>query len=84
MIIKRFRVQEIAKQKGIINAPQLARESNVSQSVAYALWNNERTDSLFSVVIAVAAVLDVENPLDLVEIDEEDTRKIRIPMLVAS
>lgn len=82
-MVKRFKIQEIARERGVVNAAQLAREAWISQSTAYALWNNERNDASYSVLCAIAQVLDVATD-DLVEIDEQVTRKIKSPLLVAA
>ncbi|GAA5527652.1 helix-turn-helix transcriptional regulator [Herpetosiphon gulosus] len=80
-MVIRFKIQEIAEQKGIVTAAELAREAKIGQATAYSLWNNNRSDANYSTLLVIGKVLGVK-PDDLVEVNEDE--KIELAHLTAA
>ena len=85
----RFRIKELAIEKGIRNAPELAREAKIGQATAYDLWDNKRSDANYSTLWVIGQVLGA-TPDQLVEVVHADSHgragedKIRVPVLLAA
>ncbi len=85
----KFKVKELALEKGITSAPELARKADLGQQTVYNLWDNKRDDAHYSTLRAIARVLSV-SPDDLVEDVSEESHKsakgdkIRGPRLLAA
>ncbi len=79
----RFKIKEIALEKGIKNAAELSREAKIGQATAYDLWDNKRSDANYSTLWIIGKVLGV-TPDELVEIIIGADDKISIPALLAA
>ncbi|MBA3470163.1 MAG: helix-turn-helix domain-containing protein [Herpetosiphonaceae bacterium] len=79
----RFKIKEIALEKGIKNAPELSREAKIGQATAYDLWENKRSDANYSTLWIIGQVLGV-TPDALVEIISGADDKISVPVLLAA
>ena len=79
----RFKIKEIALEKGIKNAAELSREAKIGQATAYDLWDNKRSDANYSTLWIIGQVLGV-TPDELVEIIIGADHKISVPALLAA
>lgn len=72
----KFKIREIAEEKGIENAAQLSRKANIGQTTAYKLWDGSTYQPNIDTLIAIADVLKVAID-DL--IIRDDPTKIKLP-----
>jgi DNA-binding Xre family transcriptional regulator len=85
----KFKVRELAIDRGFKNAAELSREAKIGQATAYDLWESRRSDAAYSTLLAIAKVLGV-SPDDLVEEVPGESHgrangdKIRGPHLLAA